>query len=88
MIYDEETGVGQVFLTNFAGDAAALSEAFDPSDAAVEASEEAVAFLESVFQDRDQDLIQQLLHPFECLDSEPQKRLQEPESANQKSQEC
>lgn len=66
MIYDE--------ATNFAAaDSRDAGTSCWISVAAVETSEAVVAFLESVFEDRDQDLIQ-LFHPFERLDSEPQKR--------------
>lgn len=77
-MYDEATSARQVVLTDLAGDAAANS---------VESEEESVVFPESVFEDRE-DGLNGLLHPFECLDSERQKGLQEPELANQKSQEC
>lgn len=82
MIYDEAFA-GDAAAAGDSRDGFSLSEAVDPSDAgtwcwnsvaAFGASEEAVAFLESVFEDRDQDLIQ-LLHPFECLDSETQQKL-------------
>lgn len=66
-----------------------LLEAVDSFDAleVVAAEEEAVVFPVSEFEHREEYLYE-LLHPFECLRFEPEKRLQGPDLANQMTREC